>query len=322
MPTVRMALITKVTNKKVQMVYGTKNGIEKIGDNARELRTDHHFVSPTAKLVAHFRRYTDIPYSEEIAQRIDAQGVASKLAGGDEILHGLSSWHAPYLEARYKCIGSQLEREGYRNVMELAAGIAPRGFVMTRYPDVTHVDTDLGGILDERKALFKELGIQKRPNHYFHKVNVLSLDDLEGASRYFEGKPFAVIHEGLLPYLIREEKQAMAKNLHSILKPQNGIYVTPDVVTKIRYKAMIDGNPSLVELFAAISGVTARNMVDNAFEDWEDAVRFYEQSGFSIDRRPYYDGTYELSSIGRLKSDTERVMAMIRPREVWVMRAK
>ena len=201
------------------------------------MRTDHHLVSPTAKLVAHFRRYTDISYSEEVAQRIDAHAAASKLVGGDLLLHELSCWLTPFLEARYKCIGSQLKKEGFNSILELAAGISPRGFDMANDPNVTYVDTDLEEILDERKRLLEAIDAgsrcRNRKNHYYH----------------------------------------------------------------------------------------ARNLVDNAFEDWEDAVSFYEQSGFSIDRRPYYDGTYELSSVGRLKLDPERVMAMIRPREVWVMRA-
>ena len=287
------------------------------------MRTDHHLISPTAKLVAHFRRYTDIPYSEEIAQRIDARATASELVGGDGTLQDLSGWFAPFLEARYKCIGSQLQQEGFNNVLEVAAGIAPRGFDMARDPAVTYVDTDLHGMLDERKKLLASIdaGSLQRKNHHHHPVNALSLDDLTAAARHLRGKPFAVVHEGLLPYLVRAEKQVMVRNLHAILKAHQGIYVTPDVSTKARYQSMIDSNPSIVALFAALSGVTARNMIENAFEDWDDAVRFFEEAGFRIDRRPYFDDTYELSAIARLKADPEKVMAMIRPREVWVMRA-
>lgn len=80
-----------------------------------------------------------------------------ELVRGDGTLQDLSGWFAPFLEAWYKCIGIQLKQEGFNSVLEVAGGIAPRGFDMARDPTVTYVDTDLDGRLGERKNCWRQL---------------------------------------------------------------------------------------------------------------------------------------------------------------------
>lgn len=287
-----------------------------------EVRDDHFKISPTAKLVAYFRTFSDIPYSEYIAQQIGAKEVAAELVGGEDNLKRVI-WAAPLLESRYKCINDHLSRLGIRNVLELASGIAPRGIVMTQDPSVTYVETDLNGMFEEKRKLILELRdhylIPSRPNLHFEEVNTLKTEDLEKAKSHFSGKPFAVVHEGLLPYLPREEKQVMANNLYSILEPE-GAWITPDISSKHVMEAILKQDPKLIEFVGKISGVTGRDLINNAFEDENDAMQFYNNSGFNIEIYPGFNG--ELSSTTNLGLDKEKISKMLKSRKVWVMKKK
>lgn len=291
-----------------------------------EERKDHFLISPTAKFVAYYKEQTDIPYSREVTQKIDAKTAALELIGSETVLESLNSFLPPFLESRYKCIDQQLQKTGYKNVLELAAGIAPRGYIMSKDPNVRYVDTDLDTMLAEREKLFSEIlaqeGTGQKPNHRSQKANALSLVDLQNASKYFSGEPFAVVHEGLLFYLSREEKRAMARNLHTILRPSNGVWITPDVNTKERLNAILQKDPRYPGILAILSGVTKSDLFNNSFEDTDDAIQFYKSCGFDIERQSAYDGSYELSSMQKLNLDPKKVLPLIKAREIWAMRPK
>ena len=46
------------------------------------------------------------------------------------------------------------------------------------------------------------------------------------------GERVAVVNEGLLMYLTRNEKTIVAENIHTFLARRGGIWITPDVATK------------------------------------------------------------------------------------------
>lgn len=70
-------------------------------------REDHHLISPTAKLVAHLRAGTDIPYSKEIDEICEAGKTTEELFGKKEVL----GWMSAMLELRYKSLSELLKRE-------------------------------------------------------------------------------------------------------------------------------------------------------------------------------------------------------------------
>ena len=69
-----------------------------------EQRKDHHLISPTAKLVAHLRAESDIPFSVQIDQLTEAGKTTKELFGDDESL----GWMASMLEMRYKSLSMLL----------------------------------------------------------------------------------------------------------------------------------------------------------------------------------------------------------------------
>ncbi len=105
-------------------------------------------ISPTAKLVAYGRTFTDIPFAREIAAECDAEKAFQTLSVAESLPLQVPLW-----EARYKTTNQIIAREGMTQILEIAAGLSPRGLAMTDDPDVVYVATDLPEMLEQEKAI-------------------------------------------------------------------------------------------------------------------------------------------------------------------------
>lgn len=201
-------------------------------------------ISATAKLVAHVRTFTDIPFAREIAAASGAEKDFQASTGKNaETVTQLT----PLWEARYKATDQIIAQHHITQVLEIAAGLSPRGLAITENPNVVYVATDLPQILEQEKAIAESilatLNIH-RPNLYFRIANALDREGLlQAATPFQSGRPIAVITEGLLVYLTRAEKETLASNIHDLLKQYDGIWITPDVsTTKQSWKHSYDNN--------------------------------------------------------------------------------
>ena len=109
----------------------------------RQGESDFSSISPTAKLVAYFREFTDIPCAKDVARLIDAKTVTETLCPDSGMLDDLKKFVTPAIEARYKSMISAIKRTGIQQVLELASGLSFRGILMTTDPDILYTETDL-----------------------------------------------------------------------------------------------------------------------------------------------------------------------------------
>lgn len=124
-------------------------------------------ISPMAKLVAHVRTLTDIPFAKDIASASGAEKDFQTIAGTSA--ESMSQF-AFLWEARYKATDRIIAQYGVRQVLEIAAGLSPRGLAMTESPDVVYVATDLPQILEEEEAIAQSILAKlhiRRPNLHF-----------------------------------------------------------------------------------------------------------------------------------------------------------
>ena len=289
-------------------------------------RQDHHLISPTAKLVAHLRAETDIPYSKQIDELCEAGKTTEELFGKREAL----VWMSAMLESRYKSLSTLLKREmlekGINNVLELACGIQPRGLLESADPAVTYIETDLPEMASEKNVLVNELEPKalERKNYSILPLNILDGEQLnQVVSKFGEGK-IAIINEGLLPYLSREEKIIAAENIHKVLSERGGVWITPDVSNRERMRKMIEMFPGAGEAMQKISTSTGRNMKENSVGDLEDTRKFYRDLGFNITE--YIQGTFvpKIMSLDSITDPEVRdaVMAVLAESNLWVFEVK
>jgi len=196
-------------------------------------------ISPTAWISAYQRTPSNIPFSQEIF--IELQEIIKQTGSRAEIedLEKLMKINemAWILEARFKIVNHLLKTHRISQIIEVAAGVSPRGLEMVKDPSVEYVEVDLPGALQEKKGIVEKLIaksiVSKKPNLHLEEGNALNLEDLLKATRFFKENPIAVVNEGFLPYLDLEGKSAFARNVHQLLERFGGIWITPDISKKI-----------------------------------------------------------------------------------------
>jgi O-methyltransferase involved in polyketide biosynthesis len=283
-------------------------------------------ISPTAKLVAYWRQFSDVPYAKEVSDLIGAKELSEKILKSPTSLENMA-WLAPMIEARYKSINSAIQSSGIKQIFELASGVALRGLALTSDPEVVYVETDLKGISEEKKTLVEKIralhALEPRTNLYFETVNVLSLQELDEASRHFNpGKPIAIIHEGLMPYLSIPEKETLAKNIHTLLEKFGGVWITPDFTHKKELEKSWNRNGEMEKMIQAVGSLTERNFKDAAFENEEAIQGFCERMGFEFSVSPQIDGSYKLTSTESVSVSKNVIEDCKRDLSLWTLRVK
>jgi len=283
--------------------------------------TDPSLISVTAKVAAYYRQFSDIPFAQEVAKRINAD------AAFDQILreHGLErdklTFYAPMFEARYKSL-TQLLRSGAPQVLELASGYSLRGLDLTRSGGIRYVETDLPDVVAEKLRLLEDVrqhhGILPSPQHVVTTADALDLDQVRAAAAVLDTRqPLTVLCEGLIMYLSKQETEQLATNIRRLLGEfAGGCWITPDFTFRVEAR---DLPPERVRLREAITGVTQRQIDASAFEDGHDLAAFLGRVGFNVRVRSQVDETPSFSSIqtlGLSPASIERLRGVLR---VWVM---
>jgi O-methyltransferase involved in polyketide biosynthesis len=284
-------------------------------------------ISPTAKLVAYWRSFSDIPFASEVARLVDAEAEVRNLLHESGMQPQALAWSAPLLEARYKAIVHALRREGMTQILELASGLSLRGLAMTEDPNIVYVETDLLGVHQEKVKLLSQLlpaaELKARRNLHFHTADVLSFPEIEAALESFDPKlPVGVVQEGLFHYLSRPEKETVARHVHAVLAKFGGVWITPDFITKKDYENRIYKNPSTRDLTSALNNATQRNMYESAFEDDEDIADFINREGFSFEVGPQIDGSFALTAAERLNVSADMLEWFKSQLKLWTCRLR
>ncbi len=288
-----------------------------------EKREDHHLISPTAKLVAHLRAETDIPYSKEIDQLCEAGKTTEELFGKREAL----SWMSAMLELRYKSLSELLKREmaekGIKQVLELACGVQPRGLLESSNPDITYIETDLPDMAMEKKSLVQDLepGALERENYSIAELNVLDLKQFNQVVSKFDSGSVAIINEGLLPYLSIDEKHTLAENIHNILSEKGGVWITPDISNSARMRVMISAFPGAEEAVGRLNSAVGRNIRENSIGDKETTLKFYRDLGFKITEYTQREFVPHIGSLDLVVDDEARATAesVLSESGIWVL---
>ena len=216
---------------------------------------------------------------------------------------------APRWEARYKVTNRIITERGINQILEIAAGLSPRGLAMTENSNVVYVVTDLPNMIQEQKTVTRNILSRcksRRANLHFQAGNALDGGTLLNASTYFRAKqPVAVITEGLLPYLNRREKKVLARNIHETTA-RRGIWITTDVETKESIKKMTKSFEGVRRRLSGLSKLTGRDVEGNMFATEMELERFFGDAGFEITQvRPHSSVMSELSSIRNLNLTRE-----------------
>src|SRR3989344_990108 len=258
-------------------------------------KSSYEKISPTAKLVAWLRTFNNIPFAKELAEESRSEETFKELV---DDMGGLIISFTPFFEARYKATDEILKQHNIKQVLEIASGLSPRCLAMTESPNVIYVATDLPQILEQERAIIEKITAGAniyRPNIHFQTVDALDRESLLAAANYFRpSEPIAIVTEGLLNYLNREEKGIVARNI-------------------------LEANGNLRKVASHIYGITERNMENNAFADEYDMQQFFNESGFAIEEYQHSNTIESLSSIKLLGINRENALRMLQGRKTLIL---
>jgi O-methyltransferase involved in polyketide biosynthesis len=264
--------------------------------------------------VAYLRTFTDIPFAKEMAEQSEAEKTFRELAGDRSIaLVRL----APYWEARYKLTNRIIHLHSITQILEVAAGLSPRGLAFTESDDIVYVVTDLPQILSQLKSMTNNILTRMgkhRPNLYFAAANALDLDGLTRAAAHFRPeRAIAVVTEGLFSYLNADERTVLATNVHGLLNRFGGVWIATEVHSREHLKeaAQLEILRQRVSLLAApISKTTGRNVETNLFADENELRQFFDEAGFEMEQISYSSVLTELSSVKILNLSAQEILQL------------
>jgi O-methyltransferase involved in polyketide biosynthesis len=272
-------------------------------------------------MVAHLRTFTGIPYAKEIAEACGAEAAFRDILGENP---NDALWTAPIVEMRYRAVDMLVNLCGYKNVLELAAGLSPRGLVWScAHSDGFFVETDLPAVIEEKRKILQ--GIVRTTtqgnNLGLMETSATNRNHLLLAASAFKGGPITIITEGLLQYLTHEEKRQVAENVCAILQQSGGVWITPDIPCKERMQALSYADPRVSVLHTKVSQVTGRDLQENSFETLQDAQGFFMSVGFTVQSWSQRELVPEesLVSPSRVNVHPRALESMFKDSKIWAL---
>ena len=243
---------------------------------------DFRRVSPTALVPAFARgEYTKIPWAKEILSVLRSRG--AKLSDGpwsEQSARG----YAPFFEARFRAVSQVLAEKTASQVLELAAGLSPRGMELTQR-GVVYVESDLPEAMTMKREIVTAILGAVPPNLHLCTASVIDQDQLLVCCLPFVvGQPVAVTTEGLLRYLTFEEKTKVAANVLDILERYGGWWITTDIHLKSFLQRQSQTHRQSEQ------DTLRRSLDSNYFADLDHAHQFFESCGFAVNARPLLEG--------------------------------
>ena len=288
---------------------------------------DHNLISPTAKWVAYYRQFSDLPFAREIAEATDAEATIQQAFASSNLA---SVWRTGpiFTEARYKSIAAAIQKLGITQVLEFACGLSFRSLFMAQNPEMVYVETDLPGMMASREDVITSIpALEEALNGgriFFHAVNALNYEEIAPALSHFDPqKPIAVVHEGLYMYLTIEEKELLANNIKKILQRFGGAWITPDLATAEERKRWIESGAMVDPSFAAwervIETSTGRRLAAQAFRNEDHLFMFFDHLGFDFTETLQIDGSYTLSSLANGQLSDEQFATIRSILKLWIL---
>lgn len=278
--------------------------------------SDFESIIPTALHTAYPLIFTDIPYSQEIFDRLSENGFEQKLKN-DKL--------AFELEARHKLIDKFVIESGIKQILEIASGFTASGLNICKTDsEVKYIEFDLPKVIRKKQQLLSEI-TQIPNNMFFVEGNALRFEDLEKALSLFDlTKPVAVINQGLLRYLNFEEKQQVTENVYRIISKNNGIWITCDF-TPAKFIQSQDKNlsgTSSNNYNSNLTKITDRNNTGWRFKDKADVEEFLAKNNLQIEWHDFSESVEMLSSKKHFGLTNEEVIPYLENAYVGIIRLK
>jgi O-methyltransferase involved in polyketide biosynthesis len=268
-------------------------------------------ISPTALLTASSRQFSDIPYAQEISELTNATATVKQFMS-QEYAQALIVALAAILEARYKTIERVRTIFNGTQILELASGLLPRGMIVSQNPEITFIESDLPGMVQQKQQLVRQL-IGERSNLHFLPIDATTNLNSLLLNDYFQpDQPVTILCEGLLVYLRFAEKQQVFANVRDILQTYGGVWITSDLAMKAGTELVRPDDSVVRAINQEISSLTGgRTFAEDEFENLDHVKHFAQEQGFQVEEFTMLEALNELKSVSALGLDQELIKKVL-----------
>ncbi|MFX0073590.1 MAG: class I SAM-dependent methyltransferase [Candidatus Hermodarchaeota archaeon] len=238
-------------------------------------------ISPSAKSLLLIKSLTTIPFIKEAVKLL---GINKNLHHDNEKFTSYQSiLRSIHFETRYWSIDEALSAINLNNILEFSSGFSFRGLSKCENSEIFYIDTDLPQILETKKKMIRELSKKyctyAISNLKLLELNVLDKDAFTKVINQFPNGPVAIVNEGLLMYLTKEQKKELCSVLHEILQQRGGYWITADVYIKRDEQSALS-----FDIFSKDGRdfLTNHNVEENKFESFKSAKEFFANCGFEL----------------------------------------
>jgi len=243
------------------------------------INRDFSSISPSAKWLLLMKGYTNIPYARETAELLEYPNKYIP----DFKKRDYTFWASTIgLENRYWSIDQLLNDLTIKNILELSSVYSFRSLEYTQQKGVHYIDTDLPDVIATKKEFinrFKKDGFNTHEKLELLPLNALDANNFHEIIGHFPQGEVAIVNEGLLTYLVKQEKGKLCSIIHDILMERGGYWITADIHLKNKEaKLGLKFNDEIKEFNEQ------QNTEDNSFESFQEAEIFFKDMGFVIDK--------------------------------------
>ena len=201
---------------------------------------------------------------------------ASQLVGGPTLSDFLLARH----DLIDHCLHESIDSLGIKHVIELAAGLSPRGmrFVKQYGPKVHYIEADLPFMVeDKQKRLTGHLALHK--SHEIRAVDAFANEGPKSLASLVNaipaGEPVAIVTEGLLNYFDEDSVRGLWTRIGKVLKDRPGSVYLSDIHLE-------NNNAGIsTQAFKALLAMFVRGQIHLHFSHEQELILALEQAGLS-----------------------------------------
>ena len=228
------------------------------------------------------------------------------------------------IEAKYKFIINRMQKDGYKNVLDLACGYTPKGYNLVK-KGIDYIGVDLPAVIDSMLPLSKEV-FPKGNHDYFISGDLTNSDSIIKASESFKGE-IGITADGILGYFNKSEIEESLKSIRAVLLEHGGAWYSSDI--EMDYDliaALAIGTDDALERWEKQIEQTKENSdvyyETHKFKDYDEEKQFFEANGLKVEKIPFYDEDIELNSLKTISYDLkEKLLNYMKQANFWKMTA-
>lgn len=287
---------------------------------------DFDAVSVTAKIVGYLRGMDDsLAFARALSFAADAERSLNSL--------GITAAEtrarmAVLFQARYHCINAAIAASRTRQILEIAAGISPRGLQWSRSnPGTIYIESDLPILMKQKAKILRSLALDsatgRRGVLHCCGIDAFDLKSLRYALTYTDPScALVIVTEGLLLYFDADELRDFLTNMRIILTEQPKAKWIVDLVSRSNLEELCRSDPDLAEAVRKVFSQTGRSVIQsNPFISESYIEKCLDDHGLQPQSRiPLVEMTTLLQTYDKVSRDQMR--SIVGSRSIWTITAR